>query len=240
MHDLLTVLRGSHDRELSVYRPGVERIKFLPASFAGNRKQGSTLTSIVLDGAVASVNSGKAPIAVAEDRLVGVEKSFWIDDGRDAGIGIVPSIFPGEDAPVGNDTFRIRLIRPKMHHVAAVAEPLIEDAGGKVFIESEFEIYVRIQRSVWFPQQPPLPIRVLFPKLRGVAIEPLLPLHVDIHQPFLADAGVHRSESPSLFIHVPFLLDMDDVADSPGTNDVPHRERIRLAAVLCTHLDNLF
>src|ERR1700735_1429538 len=134
MHDLLTVLCGSHDGELSVYRPGVERIKFLPASFAGNRKQGSTLTSIVLDGAVASVNSGKAPIAVAEDRLVGVEKSLWIDDGRDAGIGIVPSIFPGEDAPVGNDTFRIRLIRPKMHHVAAVAEPLIEDAGGKVFI----------------------------------------------------------------------------------------------------------
>src|ERR1017187_2148705 len=212
----------------------------LPSPFACDHKQRSSLTSIILNSAVASINSGKTPIAVAEDRFVGIEKSLWIDDSRDAGIGIVPSIFPGEDAPVGNDAFRICLISPKMHHVAAVAEPLVEDARGKVFIKSEFEIHMRIERAIRFPQQPPLPISVFFPKLRGLSIEPLFPLHVEVHQPFLVDARVHRSKSPSLFIHVPFLLDMDNVADSPGTYDIPNRKRIRLAAVLCTHLDNLF
>src|ERR1700678_4669621 len=137
----------------------------LPSSFAGDREQRSSFTAIILDGAVASVNSGKASITVAEDCFIGIEKSLRIDDGRDAGIGIVPSVFPGEDTAVGNDTFRIRFIGPKMNQIAAVAEPLIEDAGREVFIEPELEIYMRVERTIGFPQQPPLPVGVFFSKL---------------------------------------------------------------------------
>jgi len=131
MDNLLTVLRGPYDGEFCVDRPTIERIEFLPASFAGDGEERSPFPSVILDSAVASVNSGKAAVAVAEDRFIRVEKSLGIDDGCHAGIGIVPSVFPGKYASVGNDAFRVCLVCPKMYQVASVAEPLIEYARGK-------------------------------------------------------------------------------------------------------------
>src|SRR5579871_2295571 len=71
-------------------------------------------------------------------------------------------------------------------------------------------------------------------------MEPLLPLHVGVNQHFPAIACVHPRESPTLFIHIPFLLNVDNVADSPRTNDVSHRKRIWLATMLRSHLNDLF
>ena len=121
-----------------------------------------------------------------------------------------------------------------------MAKPLIEDSRRKVFIQPEFKIDMGIKWTIRLAQQPPLPIRIAFFQMRCPAIEPLLPLHVDVHQHLFGIAGIRRSESPPLFIDIPFLLNVYDLSDAPRTNDVPYCKWIGLAAMLRSHLHNLF
>jgi hypothetical protein len=50
----------------------------------------------------------------------------------------------------------------------------------------------------------------------------MLPLQVDINQQLAGLAGIIRREPPAPFIHIPFLLDVDNFADSTGTDDVAY------------------
>jgi len=52
-----------------------------------------------------------------------------------------------------------------MNQIAAVAEPLIEDPGGKVLVEPEFKVNVGIEGPVWFAQQPALPVGIFLAEL---------------------------------------------------------------------------
>src|ERR1035437_7825649 len=106
---------------------------------------------MVLDGACSTMYSGKAAIAVSKYRLIGVEKAFRIDDCSHTRIWILPPIFPGEYSTVGNDAFWISLPGPEMHQVAAMAEPLIEESRRVVLIKPEFQIHMRIERTIGFP-----------------------------------------------------------------------------------------
>ena len=73
---------------------------------------------------------------------------------------------------------------------------------------------MRIERTIRFPQQPPLPVSVFFAQLRCPGMQPLLPLRPDVRLHFTWTSGIHGRESPSLLIHIPFLFNMNDVADS--------------------------
>ena len=45
-----------------------------------------------------------------------------------------------------------------------MTHPLIEDAGGEVLVEAEFEVDVRVEGAVGFAEQPALPVGVFFAK----------------------------------------------------------------------------
>ena len=81
--------------------------RFLPSTFAGDHEQGGAFAAVILNGAVASLNPGKAPIAVSKRGLVGVEKTLWICDCSDAGIRIFAFISPDKDTAGSNNAFRI-------------------------------------------------------------------------------------------------------------------------------------
>src|SRR5260370_509611 len=117
---------------------------------------------------------------------------------------------------------------------------MIEEAGRELLVEPKLEIHMRIEGAIGFSQQPPLPIRVFFPQLRLTPIEPLFPLHVDVHLHLFSETGVFRFESPTLLVHVPFLLDVHDIADASRANEFSYRQREGLTAVLRSHLHNLF
>src|SRR5580698_2369140 len=112
-----------------------------------------------------------------------------------------------------------------MNQVRPVTEPLVEDAGRVILVEAKLEIDMRIERTPRLAQQPAFPVRILFPQFRWL-VHPFLPLHIHVPQPLARDARIRRSEPPPLLIDVPFLLDVDDVADAARADDVPYRERI--------------
>src|SRR2546421_158667 len=119
-----------------------------------------------------------------------------------------------------------------MNQVASVTQPLIKHATGKFFVEAKFQIYMRVKWTVRFSEQPAFPIRVLLAEAGGPLVKPLLPLHIFVFQHFRRDAGVDIHESPTFFVHVPFLLDVHDLANSPKPDEIPDSEVIRLAAML--------
>jgi hypothetical protein len=96
-----------------------------------------------------------------------------------------------------------------------------------------------IEGRVGLAQQPALPVRIFFTELGFAAVHPFLPLHLAVRTHLVGAAGVIGMEAPALFIHRPLLLDVDDGPDTAGADNVPHRERIRLAAVLRSHLNHL-
>jgi hypothetical protein len=100
-----------------------------------------------------------------------------------------------------------------MNQVAAVAEPLVKYPGGKILVEPELKINMGIEWPVWFAQQPALPICIFFAELGPATIEPALPLHVRVPQHLRRNAGIYIDKTPALLVDVPFLLDVDNVAD---------------------------
>src|SRR5580700_10611970 len=126
-----------------------------------------------------------------------------------------------------------------MNQIAAVAEQLVKYPGGKVLVKPEFKIKVGVKWPIWFAQQPALPVSVLFAELGFSTIEPTLPLHLQVLQHLWRLAGIHPDKTPTLLIDVPLLFDGNDVADLSRPNDVPHCQRIRLATVLRSHLNDL-
>src|ERR1700735_1461685 len=90
-----------------------------------------------------------------------------------------------------------------------------------------------------FAQEPAVPIRVFFAKLRLPSVEPLLPLQVDVHQHLRSLAGILRLEPPTALVDIPFLFDVHDLADASGAYDVADGEGIGLAAMLRSHLHDL-
>src|ERR1700686_2977760 len=99
---------------------------------------------------------------------------------------------------------------------------------------------MRIKRPIRLAQQPALPIRILFAELRLSTIEPALPLHIYVLQHVRRNAGIGSDKTPALFIDIPFLLNVNDVANLSRPNNIPHRQRIRLRTVLRSHLHHLF
>src|SRR5579862_4724219 len=127
-------------------------IEFLSSPFPRNQEEGCSFAPIIFNRSVAPLYPRKASIAVAECRLVRIQKSFRVGHRGNARIGIISSVLPNEDSSTGDDAFRIRLIGPQVNHVATVAKPLIEDSRREIFIQPELEIYMRIEGAIWFSQ----------------------------------------------------------------------------------------
>src|SRR6478609_5033849 len=100
-----------------------------------------------------------------------------------------------------------------MNQVAAVAEPLVEDSGGKFLVQAKFKIHMGIEWAVWFAKQPAFPVRVLFAELGFASIKPPLPLHVGVLKHFRRNTRVYAYKTPAFFVHIPLLLDVYDLAD---------------------------
>src|SRR5665213_3087378 len=67
-----------NDGNFGVHRSGLVRIIFFSAAFVGNFKQRCTLPAVVCNGAVTSLNSRKASVAVPKGGLVGIQKALGI------------------------------------------------------------------------------------------------------------------------------------------------------------------
>src|SRR5271170_771012 len=214
---------------LFINRTRLPGIEFPSSAFFSCDEERCTLSTIVLDGSISAENPRKAPVAVAESRLVHVQKPAWICDRRYARVGIFAVIFPYKNTPIGDDTHRMRLVCPKVDEVATVTEPLVKDSGGEIFIEPELKVNVRIEGPVWFAQEPALPVRVFLAQLRFAPIHPALPLHLFVLQHFWRDARVHTYKTPALLVDIPLLLDLDYAADLPRANDVSNGQRVSLA-----------
>src|ERR1700712_3458780 len=100
-----------------------------------------------------------------------------------------------------------------MDQVAPVAEPLVEDSGGKFLVQAKFKIHMGIEWAVWFAKQPAFPVRVLFAELGFAAIKPRLPLHIGVLQHCRRDARIHADKTPAFFVNIPLLLDVYDLAN---------------------------
>src|SRR5580704_1613441 len=83
MHYLLSILGWRHYGHLSIVRTRIVLgVKLAPATFATHGEERGALSTVIDGGAIASVNTRKAPITVTEDGFVGVEKSLGIGNGR--------------------------------------------------------------------------------------------------------------------------------------------------------------
>jgi hypothetical protein len=102
LHDFFMIASPSGSRDLIVDRAGISWIILLPAPFAGGYKKRRTLSAVVCDSSIASLNTRKAAIAVSKYRLVCIEKTLRVRDCRDTGIRVFTPIFPGEDCSTRN------------------------------------------------------------------------------------------------------------------------------------------
>ena len=97
----------------------------------------------------------EAVAIVAEAGGVADQKSFGIFQQRLERVGIFAAVVPGEDcrrAPP--PTAGSCVVQEVVHQVDAVAHPLVGDAAGEFFVQAEFEIELRIERTVRLGQQP--------------------------------------------------------------------------------------
>ena len=200
----------------------VFRVEFLRAAFFTNEEQRCALASVVFDRAVSALNPAVAAIAVGKRRRISVEKSLGVRERDGDIVRILAPILPSEDAAGRCRANWMRLIRPKVNQVRPMTEPLIENAGGKVAIQPEFHINVRVEWAVRFSQKPALPIGIFFLyERRMFAVIEL------------------RNAPPAWLIHIPLLRDPDDLPDPARLDDVANSQRVGLASVLRAHLYNL-
>src|ERR1700733_4170226 len=109
-------------------------IEFLSPTFPGGDEEGRALSTVVFDRSIPAKYARKAPVTVPKGRLVGIQKPLGIGHSRHTGVGILAAIVPDKDAPVGDHTGGMGFACPKMNHVAAVAEPLVEYPGGELLV----------------------------------------------------------------------------------------------------------
>src|SRR5436190_10797722 len=98
-----------------------------------------------------------------------------------------------------------------------MAHPLVGDSAGKVFVEPEFKIDLRIKRPRRFRQQPLAPVGVLLANL----------FHL-------------RTPAPTRPVIVPFDLDFADVAQGAAARNLLCGLLIWFAAMLCSNLSDGF
>ncbi len=102
-----------------------------------------------------------------------------------------------------------------MHHIDAVAHPLIGDAAPEFLVQAEFAIHFRIKRAIGLGQQPFAPIRI-----------------------FLADQLRFVTSAPSRSVVIPNHFHLADLAQDSGLHEVMRCSGIRFAAMLRAYLHN--
>ena len=157
----------------------------------------------------------EAVAIVAEARGVAHQATFRILQQRLEGVRILAPVFPGEDAAVSDHRPGERVIQKVVDQVDTVAHPLIGDAAGEIFVEAEFEIHPGIEGPIRLGEQPAAPIRILLPNLLDL-----------------------RPATPAWPVIVPHNLDLADLAERPGLDQVSRGDLVGLTAVLGPYLDN--
>lgn len=92
----------------------------------------------------------------------------------------MPVVGPCVDTAIGNHTLWIAFVRPEVDQVAAVAHPLVEDAGGEILVQAKFQVDMRVEGLIRLAEQPSLPICVFFAQFGFAVVQPLLPLHITV------------------------------------------------------------
>src|SRR5215475_10614411 len=100
-----------------------------------------------------------------------------------------------------------------MNQVDPVAHPLVGDAAGKILVKTELEISLRIERPWPLFEQPATPVSVRLPNLFDL-----------------------RASAPAWAVIIPNNLDLADLADGAGLDEIADRYLIRLAAMLSADL----
>src|SRR5437868_13286276 len=80
-------------------------------------------------------------------------------------IGILAAIVPGVNAAVRDNRAGKRIVHEPVHKINAVAHPLIGNAAGKILVQAEFAIHLRIEWTIRFGHQPLAPVGVLLAEL---------------------------------------------------------------------------
>src|SRR5436305_12009476 len=93
-NDLPSVIRGAYDGNSGIFWAVTDGINLVTPALARNHKQRGTLAAIVLDRAIATLDSGEASVTIAEGCLVCVEKALGINDCGYTRVGVFPAILP--------------------------------------------------------------------------------------------------------------------------------------------------
>src|SRR5262245_25762967 len=96
-----------------------------------------------------------------------------------------------------------------MNQVDPVAHPLVGDAAGKILVKTELEISLRVERPRRLFEQPATPVSVRLPNLFDL-----------------------RASAPAWAVIIPNDLDLADLAERAGLDEIADGYLIRLAAVL--------
>src|SRR5262245_25238831 len=96
-----------------------------------------------------------------------------------------------------------------------MTHPLIRNAAGEILVKTELEVHSRVERPGGFSDQPTPPVRVLLSNLLDL-----------------------RASAPARAVIVPDDLDLADLAERAGLDEIAHRYLIWLAAVLSADLRN--
>src|SRR3984957_1717751 len=100
-----------------------------------------------------------------------------------------------------------------MDQVDAVAHPLVWNSAGKLLVQPELKIKLRIEGTIRLVHQPGAPVRVL-----------------------LADLLYFRTSAPTWPMIVPGDFVFADVSQGATADEIAYRDLVRLAAVLRANL----
>src|SRR6202044_2541227 len=72
---------------------------------------------------------------------------------------------PGKNSAVRDHRVRVGLVHKEMDQVDAMAQPLVRNPTGKILVQPELKIKLRIERAIRLVHQPGAPVRSLLADL---------------------------------------------------------------------------